>query len=208
MPLADGFLLGYITDRKGLTPGELPVRLREAIEANLSWVQIREKDACAREMCPWVAEAVQAASGRATQILVNDRLDVVLACGADGVHLGGHSVPAAVARKWIPKPRRVGVSCHSLEEAQSAQEAAADYILLGPIFQPFSKTSSLPPLGLEGLRKVCREIQIPVLALGGISPRRILPCREAGARGVAAIAMFQDCRSLRERVEEIQKHLR
>ena len=208
MSLADGFLLGYITDRKGLTPGELPVRLLEAIEANLSWVQIREKDACAREMCLWVAEAVQAASGRATQILVNDRLDVVLACGADGVHLGGHSVPAAVARKWIPKPRLVGVSCHSLEEAQSAQEAAADYILLGPIFQPFSKTSSLPPLGLEGLRKVCREIQIPVLALGGISPRRILPCREAGARGVAAIAMFQDCRSLRERVEEIQKHLR
>ena len=207
MSLAEGFLLCYITDRKGLTPGELPIRIREAIEANLPLVQIREKDVSPRVMCPWVREVVQAASGCATQIMVNDRLDVVLACGADGVHLGGHSLPASVARKWIPKPRLVGVSCHSLEEAQSAQDASADYILLGPIFEPFSKTGSLPPLGLGVLRKVCREIQIPVLALGGIRPQRILPCREAGARGVAAISMFQDCRSLKERVEELRKNL-
>ena len=200
---AEGFSLCYITDRKKLLPGELPLRIREAVEAEVPLVQIREKDMDTGELLALVGRAVNWARGRATRIVVNDRLDVALAAGAQGVHLGGESAPPALVRARLPKSGLMGVSCHSLGEARLAEEAGADYILLAPIFTPFSKVTSRPPLGLGGLRKICSEINTPILALGGISPERIRACREAGAAGVAAISLFQECPSLKECVAEI-----
>ncbi len=205
MNLAEGFTLCYITDRKKLPPGELSARIREAIEAEVSLVQIREKDMEPGELLALVGSAVNWACGRATKIVVNDRLDVALAAGAQGVHLGGESAPPEVVRARFPKPRLMGVSCHSLEEARVAEKAGADYILLAPIFSPFSKVASRSPLGLEGLREVCSKITTPVLALGGITLERICACREAGASGVAAISLFQECPSLKECVAEIHR---
>ena len=205
MNLAEGFTLCYITDRKKLPPGELSARIREAIEAEVSLVQIREKDMEPGELLALVASAVNWACGRATKIVVNDRLDVALAAGAQGVHLGGESAPPELVRARFPKPRLMGVSCHSLQEARVAEKAGADYILLAPIFPPLSKVASRSPLGLERLREVSSEITTPVLALGGITPERVRACREAGAAGVAGISLFQECPSLKERVAEIHR---
>jgi thiamine-phosphate pyrophosphorylase len=137
-------------------------------------------------------------------VLVNDRLDVALGAGADGVHLGVDSMPVQVVRQVAPRPFLLGASCHSLREAVAAESSGADYLLLGPIFETPSKLAYGPPLGLEELRNVAAQIKIPVLALGGITLERVRPCLEAGASGIAGIRIFQDCGSIEERVRALR----
>jgi len=216
------FLLCYITDRQQLKSASLTVAIRETLRAGVDMVQIREKDLASRELIALVEEALSAAreSGKGFEewasgpvsrehpapaiVLVNDRLDVALAAGAKGVHLGAHSMPVQVVRRIAPRPFVLGVSCHSLSEAMAAESGGADYLLLGPVFETPSKLRYGPPLGLETLREIAAQIIIPVLALGGITVERVRPCLEAGASGIAGIRIFQDCDSVQERVRELR----
>ncbi len=151
-----------------------------------------------------VRAAAESARGLTTRIVVNDRLDVALALGAAGVHLGTHSLPARLVRGMVPGNFLMGVSCHSLEEAQAAEADGADYLLLGPIYETPSKMQYGPPLGLDKLREVTARVHIPVLALGGINVDRVKPCLECGAAGIAGISLFQSCPSMDERVRELR----
>ena len=191
-------LLCYVTDRTQLTPGEaLETRIRAAIAAGVDWIQVREKDLPALSLARLVSDALEAtrAANAAARISVNDRLDVSLACGAHGVHLGGESMPAqevvAWARCHAPREFSIGLSCHSLAEAKRAHAAGAHYIFLGPIFATPSKAQFGPPLGLGKLREVVSALEIPVFAIGGITPENARECIAAGARGIAAIRLFQ-----------------
>jgi len=221
-------VLCYITDRCQLKSVPLAVVIRETLRAGVDILQIREKDLPTRELMALVEEAVSAARefpsvARASRllsreqsfaplgtgsdcarVLVNDRLDVALAAGAGGVHLGGQSMPVSTVRQLAPRPFVIGVSCHSLEEAIAAESAGADYLLLGPVFETPSKLKYGPPLGLDELRKVNARIRIPVLALGGITVERVRPCLEAGAAGIAGIRIFQDCESIEALVRELR----
>jgi thiamine-phosphate pyrophosphorylase len=218
------FLLCYITDRQQLRSVSLRAVIRETLRAGVDMVQIREKDLASRELIALVEEALRVArepgkefeaSGpgssehpaRAT-VLVNDRLDVALAAGAQGVHLGTHSMPVQVVRRIAPRPFVLGVSCHSLSEAMAAESGGADYLVLGPVFETPSKLRYGPPLGLETLRRTSAQITIPVLALGGITVERVRPCLEVGASGIAGIRIFQDCDSVQERVRELRALLK
>lgn len=222
------FVLCYITDRRQLRSVHPGVIIREALRAGVDMVQIREKDLPTRELMVLVEEAVSAAGETASgvraspppsrehscaplkkgsacvHVLVNDRLDVALAAGAGGVHLGGQSMPVLAVRRVAPRPFVIGVSCHSLDEAKAAESAGADYLLLGPIFATPSKLKYGPPLGLEELRKVTARIRVPVLALGGITVERVRPCLEAGAVGIAGIRIFQECESIEALVRELR----
>jgi thiamine-phosphate pyrophosphorylase len=218
-------LLCYITDRRQLRSVSLSAAIRETLRAGVDMVQIREKDLASRELLALVQEALRlnvGASGagpgpnavrpylvgrepgRGASVIVNDRLDVALAAGAEGVHLGAHSMPVQVVRQLARRPFVIGVSCHSLDEAMAAESGGADYLVLGPVFETPSKLGYGPPLGLETLRSVTSRITIPVLALGGITVERIRPCLEAGASGIAGIRIFQDCASVPERVREMR----
>jgi thiamine-phosphate pyrophosphorylase len=192
------FALFYITDRTRIKTPTLDAAIARAIDAGVDWVQIREKDLPARQLLTLTETAVQHARRQqgSTRIMVNDRLDVALAVGAHGVHLGRRSMPAELVRKVAPPGFLVGVSCHSLEEAQAAEAAGADYILLGPIFPTPSKLQYGPPLGLAKLREVTLQVSIPVFALGGITADRVAACRQHGASGIAAIRLFQDADSI------------
>jgi thiamine-phosphate pyrophosphorylase len=181
--------------------------IHEAIRAGLDVVQIREKDLATRELLELVKGAVDAARGTSTRIVVNDRLDVALAAGAAGVHLGTQSLPARVVRQQVPKDFLAGVSCHSLEEALSAELAGADYVVFGPIFETPSKLAYGTPLGLGKLREVTMRVKMPVLALGGITVERVRSCLEAGATGIAGISIFQNCESLERRAQELRAEL-
>jgi thiamine-phosphate pyrophosphorylase len=202
MPLP--FDLYYITDRTCLERDGLLARIAAAARAGVNMIQIREKDLPAKELVTLVSGALDAARGTATRILVNDRLDVAMALGADGVHLGSESLPVREARRIAPSGFLVGASCHSIGEALAAESEGAGYILLGPIFATPSKVRYGPPLGLEKLREVTRRIKIPVLALGGLTVERAHECRQAGAAGVAAIRLFQEAASLAELVSDLR----
>jgi len=198
------FLLCYITDRRGLGSRPLLSPASEAVQAGVDLLQVREKDLGTRALIQLCEALVACAKESNTRVTVNDRLDVAIALGAGGVHLGGQSLPPQAVRECVPAGFLVGVSCHSVEEARTAEAAGADYVLFGPIFETPSKKAYGPPLGLLKLKEVTASMKIPVLALGGISVDRVWPCLEAGAAGVAGIRIFQDCPSLPARVQQLR----
>jgi thiamine-phosphate pyrophosphorylase len=177
------------------------------VQSGVNLVQIREKDLPARELVRVTESALDVARGTATQVVVNDRLDVALALGADGVHLARESIPAREVKRLAPANFLVGVSCHSLEEALVADSAGAGYILLGPIFPTPSKFRYGPPLGVQKLREVTGRVKLPVLALGGISVQRVAECLAAGAAGIAAIRLFQEAAPLEEMLRKLRAGL-
>jgi thiamine-phosphate pyrophosphorylase len=197
--------LCYITDRNALEPLPLLPRILDAIRAGIDLVQVREKDLATRPLLALVQSAVEAARDRRTQVIVNDRLDVALAGGAAGIHLGTQSMLARVVREHVAPGFLVGVSCHSLQDARAAEADGADYIVLGPVFETLSKVRYGPPLGLEKLREAAAEVKIPVLALGGITVARVPACLAAGASGIAGISIFQNCESLEGRVGGLRR---
>ncbi|HME01077.1 MAG TPA: thiamine phosphate synthase [Terriglobia bacterium] len=199
--------LCYITDRHALEPLPLLSRVLEAIGAGIDLVQVREKDLATRPLLALVQAAVEAARDRRTQVIVNDRLDVALAGGAAGVHLGTQSMPARAVREHVPPGFLVGVSCHSLQDALAAEADGADYVVLGPVFETLSKLRYGPPLGLEELREAAAQVKIPVLALGGVTVGRVPECLSAGASGIAGISIFQNCESVAERVQELKRRM-
>ena len=201
------FLLCYITDQRQLRSVSLAAVIRETVRAGVDIVQVREKDLTSRELITLVEEALSATREPGmggARVVVNDRVDVALAGGADGAHLAAHSMPVQVVRRFVPRAFVIGVSCHSLAEAMAAESGGADYLVLGPVFQTPSKLGYGPPLGLDKLRNITSRIRIPVLALGGITVERIRPCLEAGASGIAGIRIFQDCECVQERVRELR----
>jgi thiamine-phosphate pyrophosphorylase len=187
--------LCYITDRRALGPRQLGRLIETTAEAGIDMVQIREKDMPARAVLDLATSALDITRGTSTRIVVNDRLDIALATGADGVHLGGESMPAAAVRGALRPAVKdsfwIGVSCHSLDEVRAAEAAGASYVLLGPIFDTASKRVYGPPLGLEALREAARICRIPLLAVGGVTLERVRPCLEGGATGIAGISIFQ-----------------
>ncbi|MGH9439162.1 MAG: thiamine phosphate synthase [Terriglobia bacterium] len=193
----------YITDRKSSRP--LEAFVSEAIEAGVDLIQIRERDLETRALLGIAERAVAASQGRASRVVINDRLDVALAAGAAGIHLGHQSISAQRVRCLAPRDFQVGVSCHSVAEVRAAEEADADYALLGPIFETPSKLAYGLPLGLEILRRAAEQARIPVLALGGVTVKRVRQCREAGAAGVAGIRIFQEAPSIGQRTQEIRQ---
>jgi thiamine-phosphate pyrophosphorylase len=215
-----GRILCYVTDLKfsrSAEPGVAPLAwIRAAIDAGLDWVQIREKELDARELLAVVRAAVDMAAGRTglrkTRVIVNGRLDVALAAGADGVHLGGGSLPARETVRWCragnaPPDFLVGVSCHSLEEAREAENSGASYIFFGPIFDSPAKKVFGAPQGVSRLAEICGLVGIPVIAIGGVDQESGGECLRAGAAGIAAIRLFQgppDPKALKSVIERLR----
>lgn len=201
-------LLCYVTDRhllQGQQPSDaaptddLLVRIKNAVTAGVDWIQIREKDLSARELLELARRAIAVTRPKAnvhTRIMVNDRLDVAIAAVAAGVHLGGDSIPVAEAVQWCragnaPPDFMVGASCHHVQEAIAAERAGGNYIFFGPVYETPAKMKFGAPQGIDKLTEVCRTVQIPVLAIGGMDEKNAGTCLSAGAAGIAAIRLFQ-----------------
>ena len=151
-------------------------------------IQLREKGGALRSLYGESQAIQQLCRRRGGCFIVNDRLDLALAVGADGVHLGQDDIPASLARPLVRPGMLLGVSTHSVEEARAAEAAGADYIGFGPVFPTGTKTASRPLVGVEGIRMVRAAVRIPVLAIGGITVDRISDVLGAGADGVAVIS--------------------
>jgi thiamine-phosphate pyrophosphorylase len=154
-------------------------------ERGVELVQIRERSLTTRELAALTHKVLALPNPHGTRVLVNDRADVAIACGAHGVHLRDGSVsPSLFARDGFT----VSVSVHHL--ARIAVAEGADFILLAPIFAPLSKTGGAPPLGIDAIRRAREMTSIPLLALGGIAASNAPECLEAGAAGIAGISYF------------------
>lgn len=169
--------------------------VRVAVETGVSMIQIREKLLSARSLFELTEAAVEITRGSATRILVNGRADIVLAAGADGVHLPANGLSANVVRQSFPADFVIGVSTHSSAEALEAATNGADFITFGPVFESPGKGK---PQGMEELARVCKMLgPFPVIALGGINESNYRNVLKFGASGFAAIRFLNEESNLR-----------
>lgn len=171
--------------------------VRRAAIAGVHLIQVREKDLEARALCDLVARCVEAVNGTCARVLVNDRFDVAVACGAHGVHLPGTGVPAPSIRPYAPPGFIIGRSVHARDEAVAAAAAGGlDYMIFGSVFGTDRAGAGFngpkPAAGVDALGAAASAVSIPVLAIGGVTLERIPDVARAGAAGLAAIALFAD----------------
>ena len=171
----------YVTDRR---QGDIVAFAYRAVREGVDMIQVREKDLPAKELFKLVIKIRDLAASSRTRVLVNDRLDVALAAGVDGVHLPSNGLPAERVRPLVTV---LGVSVHTLQKASLAEKARADFVVFGPIFDTPGKNA----VGLEPLREVVAALRIPVLAIGGITAKTIPDVLATGAAGIAGIRLFQ-----------------
>ena len=184
---AVNFRLLLVTDRTQTGGRSLPALIRQAIDAGLPAIQLRERDLSTGELLALAREIQSITAARAVPLILNDRVDLALAMNADGVHLRANSMPVAVARRLVGADCLIGVSTHSIREVEQANREGADYVLFGPIFDTPSKRPFGPPLGVAALTEACHCSAIPVFAVGGVTSLLVSDIRRAGAHGVAVI---------------------
>jgi thiamine-phosphate pyrophosphorylase len=198
----------YVITDETLAEGLPSVEIaRRAIAGGADVIQLRDKLSESHALIR---------AGRAIRVItreykvlfiVNDRLDVALACNADGVHLGQDDINPGVARQLGPEGFIIGVSVGCMEEARRAEREGADYVALSPTFSTLSKSDAGPGLGLPLLRAMCEQLSIPVIAIGGVGMENIEEVIAAGAAGAAVISavvaqpdITAAARDLRERI--------
>jgi thiamine-phosphate pyrophosphorylase len=175
-------------------------------DAGIRAYQLRQKSWTDRMRFNTAKQLVASSARYNARIFVNERADIAIMADAAGVHLPEMGINIFEAKR-IAQNKLAGISCHSIIAARRAEEDGADYIFFGPIFETESKRAFGPPLGLDTLREVCKEISIPIFAIGGITPDRAFSCREMGAHGVAVIGALTDAKNLSNIVKEFQSAL-
>ena len=198
-------MLCLVTDRRRLCSeaaafdvarARLVEQAKWAVKSNVDVIQVRERDLEAADLAALVNDLVKVSRGSGTRVVVNDRVDVAIACGADGVHLRHDSISAETLRPIVPAGFLVGRSVHGVAEAIDA--GPVDYLIAGAVFTTASKPAATPLLGLDGLAEIVQAVAVPVLAIGGITRDRLDEVASTGAAGIAGIGLFIDWFERRE----------
>jgi len=198
--------LCVITD-PGLAPGKDHLAIaREALAGGADMIQLRDKRPDLAALLPQAREIRARCRERGALFIVNDRLDLALAAGADGAHVGQEDLPAAAARALLGPGRLLGVSTHDRAQAEAAVRAGADYIGFGPMFETATKATGYTARGLDALREIRAATAVPVLAIGGLTLENVAEVSRAGAAAavISAIVAAPDIaaatRAFRERI--------
>jgi len=179
-------------------------RLGAAARAGASMVQIRERQFDDRQLIAFVGEVIDAVVPSGAAVIVNERTDLALVAGASGVHLKGDGPSVEDVRRIVPTGFIIGRSIHDAAQAlQASVSGSCDYLLFGTVFRSSSKPPDHLTAGIDGLEQVCRQVHIPVLAIGGLSVERARAVAEAGAAGIAAISLFADTTDIAATVQAL-----
>jgi thiamine-phosphate pyrophosphorylase len=181
---------------------------RAAVAGGATALQLRDKESAGRALVATARRLVALANPAGVPVVVNDRVDVALAAGADGVHVGEDDLPVADARRLVGPERIVGASAGTVEEARRAEQEGADYLGVGPVFPTATKADAGEAIGLDGLRKIVAAVRVPVVGIGGITVENAAQVVLAGAAGVAVVSavagaddMVEATRRLRQAVD-------
>ncbi len=186
--LASLLRLMVITDRRAAGDRGVLDVVRLALAGGATAIQLRDKDLTGRDLCRLGDRLADLCRDSGALFIVNDRLDVALACGADGVHLGQDDLPVARARALMGAGHVIGISAPTPEEAQAGERDGADYLGVGAVFATSSKGDAGEPIGPAGLSRVVAACSLPAVAIGGVNASNAALAVTAGAVGVAVIA--------------------
>ena len=178
--------------------------VREALEGGVTLVQYRAKTASSAEMYAEALQLKALCDSFNVPLIINDRLDIAMAVGAAGVHLGQDDLPCAAARKLLGEDYIIGVSAHNPAEAKAALQSGADYLGCGAVFGTATK-ADVKKLGTEGLMAICREKGLPVVGIGGVTADNYREVRAAGADGAAIVSGILAQPDISATVEAIAK---
>ena len=179
--------------------------IQEAVRGGATMIQLRAKTLSLREFLRISLEASKLFKRENIPLIINDRIDIALACQATGVHLGQEDFPLSFARKILGKKKLIGISVNTEEEALEAEKKGADYLGVGPIFPTPSKKDLKQLLGLDGLRRIREKIKIPILAIGGINAKNAREVIKAGADGIAVISAIMGAEDIRRATRELRE---
>lgn len=194
----------YLITGRGETLGRnLEFVVEEALRGGVRAVQLREKGLSTKELYETAYELRRLTSRYGAKLFINDRVDIALAVDADGVHVGGGSLPLYRVRRLLGERKLIGVSCHNQVQAITAQEMGADFITFGPVYFTPSKAGYGDPVGLELLETVTGMLQIPVFALGGIRRDNCAEAVSCGVRGVSLISAIMAAPDPREAAKRL-----
>ncbi len=200
-----GFIL--ITNRE-ICKAKLAAVISQAVDGGVETVQLREKGLSTVELYALASEISEIASEKGANLIINDRVDIALAVDADGVHLGWKSLGIEIVRTMIGQDKLIGFSAHNLQEAEKAENSGADYVTISPIFDTAYKDYFIEPLGTEKIGKIKEEIDIPIIALGGISENNVNNALEKGADGIAVISAILQSENPRQSASRLYKEIK
>jgi thiamine-phosphate pyrophosphorylase len=176
--------------------------LYELLEGGVTLLQLRVKSTAPRDFLELARQTRAATLARGCQLIVNDRIDIALACDADGVHLGQDDLPLAAGRKLMGR-KIVGISTHDIEQAQEAERNGADYIGFGPMFGTATKDTGYGARGVDMLRQIRATVKLPIVAIGGITEQNIRQVWHAGANSAAIISDILKAEDIPSKVRQI-----
>jgi len=182
------FSLYLVTDR-GLIRGRDPVSLvLEAVRGGVSAVQLREKNCPAGEFVQLAGNLKDRLAESKVPLIINDRVDVALAAGADGVHIGQEDIPYHQVRSMLGPDRIIGLSVNTYAQLMEADRTGVDYLSLSPVYPTPTKKDTKEPFGLEGLRKARSMTQKPLITIGGVNKQNLASIMATGMDGVALVS--------------------
>lgn len=179
----------YLVTDRSLTGGrELEYIVGEAVRGGVTMVQLREKQCSSREFYQLAVRLKKCLSPWRVPLIINDRLDIALACDADGLHLGQSDLSCGIARKILGKDKIIGLSVENIQQVTEANREEVDYIGISPVFSTPTKSDTAPELGLEGVREIAFMTRRPAVAIGGINIRNAQSVIAAGADGISVVS--------------------
>ena len=188
LPLVQALRVYLVTDQASLRGRTLADVVLAAVQGGVSCVQLREKALATRDFVALAVAVKDLLAPFDVPMIINDRLDVALACGAHGVHLGQSDMPVALARQLLPPDVFIGLSVESLGDVTRAAGQAVDYLGISPVYATPTKTDTATPWGLSGLRQVRALTGLPLVAIGGIHQGNAAEVLQAGADGLAVVS--------------------
>ena len=186
--LARALKLYLVTDQASLRGRRLADVVQAAVQGGVSCVQLREKTLGTRDFVELALALMDLLAPHQVPLVINDRIDVALACGAHGVHLGQSDMPVVLARRLLPAQVFLGLSVESMQDVQRTQRQPVDYLGVSPVFATPTKTDTATPWGLDGLRQVRHMTPLPLVAIGGIGLGNATEVLSAGADGLALVS--------------------
>ena len=199
------YSLYLVTDRS-LSRGRTTLDVvRQAVAGGVTCVQLREKHCSTREFIDQARALQPLLKDKRIPLIINDRLDVALAVGADGIHLGQQDMALADARKIVGQTMVIGISAESVADAIRAEQQGADYIGVSPVFATPTKADTAEALGLEGIQKIRRAVAIPIVGIGGVNQRSASAVIGAGADGIAVVSAIVSADDPKQAAADLKK---
>lgn len=199
----------YLVTDRGLSLGRATVDIvRAAVAGGATCVQLREKECSTRQFVAEARAVRELLAGTGVPLIINDRIDVALAAGADGVHLGQTDMHIADARRVVGSSMLIGISAECVEDAVRAQAEGADYIGISPVFSTPTKTDTASALGLDGVALIRAAVALPLVGIGGVKPGNAAEVLRAGCDGIAVVSAIVSAPNPREAAAKLKAIIR